>query len=255
MLELADKGFRVLAPFLRGYSPTKFLRDDTERLADQATMAGDIIDFFDQLGLENAIIVGQDWGSAIAEVLTFARQNKVSKLVKLNWHGVYAMAEMGKARGFNYEQMKNTWYIWMLNTPLGKAVTNFDAENFACALWGQWMPTWDKTALQTAFDKTKSAFASPDFGKIVLTSYRSGVAGGEKTAQNQEVSDLIAKLPPITCDVVVLSGADDPVAGDPLSKTAIKQYFTGDFNSKIVAGAGHFIHLQQPNEVIGAIMD
>jgi pimeloyl-ACP methyl ester carboxylesterase len=151
--------------------------------------------------------------------------------------------------------MKNTWYIWMLNTPLGEAVANFDVENFARALWEQWSPTWDKTELQAAFDKTKSAFASPDFGKIVLGSYRSGMAGGEKTAQNRETYDLIAKLPPITCDAIVLSGADDQVRGNPLFETAIKRYFTGNFSSKIVEGAGHFIHHQRPDEVINAILN
>ena len=102
MLALADRGYKVVVPFLRGFSPTRFLDESTPRAGDMAALGQDALDFFDALALRDAIVVGQDWGSSIAEILTFSRQSRVSKLVKLNWYGVYPMAESAKLRDFDY---------------------------------------------------------------------------------------------------------------------------------------------------------
>jgi pimeloyl-ACP methyl ester carboxylesterase len=253
MIELANRGYKAVAPFLRGFAPTRFLDETTPRTGDMAALGQDAIDFFDALALKNAIIVGQDWGSSVAEILTFSRQSQVSKLVKLNWYGVYSMAE--PASGFNYQQMRNSWYIWLLNTPLGEPVTTFDTENFCRALWEQWSPSWKPEQLTTAFDDAKASFQTPDFSKIVLHAYRSGVSrlGGDK--RHDELRSVIQKAPAVTCDAIVLSGADDPVEGAPLRDEAINRYFTGAFRHKAVEGAGHFIHRQRPDEVINAIMN
>jgi pimeloyl-ACP methyl ester carboxylesterase len=255
MGELADRGYKTFAPFLRGFAPTRLLDEATPRVGDMAALGQDALDFFDALALTNAIVVGQDWGSSVAEILTFSRQSKVSKLVKLNWYGVYSMAESTKAHGFNYQAMRNSWYIWLLNTPLGEPVTAFDAENFSRALWEQWSPSWEKEQLDAAFDDAKNAFQTPDFGKIVLNAYRSGVSGLRGEKRHDELRSVIQQAPAISCDAIVLSGADDPVESAPWSADAIQRYFTGGFCHKVVEGAGHFIHRQRPDDVIDAIVN
>jgi pimeloyl-ACP methyl ester carboxylesterase len=252
MIALANLGYKTFAPFLRGFAPTRFLDEDTSRSGDIAALGQDAIDFFDSLALKNAIIVGQDWGSAIAEILTFSRPDKVARLVKLNWHGIYALAESMKRQGFNYEQMRNSWYIWMLNTQLGEPITTYDSIGFSLALWKQWTPSWDK-GQDKLFEEAKSSFQSPDFGKIVLSAYRSGMnPANSNTAHNQLRAEL-AKLPAIETDTIILSGTNDPVESGPLTEEAIKKYFIGKFEHREIVGAGHFIHHQNPNEVIDAI--
>jgi pimeloyl-ACP methyl ester carboxylesterase len=253
MLALTDKGYKAYAPFLRGFAPTRFLDEATPRAGDMAALGQDALDFFDALELNNAIIVGQDWGSSVAEILTFSRQSKVAKLVKLNWYGVYSMAE--PASGFNYQQLRNSWHIWLLNTPLGEPVTAFDTENFCRALWAQWSPSWKPEQLATAFEDAKPAFQISDFSKVVLNAYRSGVSGLGGDESNDELRSTIRQTPAVACDTIVLSGADDPVEIAPLKEEAIKRYFTGGFSHKVVEGAGHFIHRQRPDEVINAIVN
>src|SRR5215475_15537533 len=59
---LAAAGYRVLAPYLRGYGPTRFLDPAAPRMAQQAAIAQDLLDFMDALGLERAALSGYDWG-------------------------------------------------------------------------------------------------------------------------------------------------------------------------------------------------
>src|SRR6202047_993175 len=60
---LADAGYRVVVPYLRGYGTTRFLSDDTNRNGQQAALAVDAIALMDALGMTSAIIGGFDWGA------------------------------------------------------------------------------------------------------------------------------------------------------------------------------------------------
>jgi pimeloyl-ACP methyl ester carboxylesterase len=108
--------------------------------------------------------------------------------------------------------------------------------------------------MTAAFDDAKTSFQSPDFSKIVLSAYRSGVSGVGGDKRHDTLRSAIQQTPAITCDTVVLTGDDDPVEGAPLPDEAVKRCFTGNFHHKVVSGTGHFIHRQRPDEVIYAIL-
>src|SRR5439155_22206713 len=59
---LAAAGYRVLVPYLRGYGPTRFLDAAAPRMAQQAPVAPDLLDFMDALGLDHGGPAGYDWG-------------------------------------------------------------------------------------------------------------------------------------------------------------------------------------------------
>ena len=60
---LAEAGWRVLAPALRGFAPTRFLHDDTPRSGQLSALGRDLLDFVDALGLDKPALVGHDWGA------------------------------------------------------------------------------------------------------------------------------------------------------------------------------------------------
>jgi pimeloyl-ACP methyl ester carboxylesterase len=47
---LAARGYRVLAPYLRGYGPTRFLDPAEPRMAQQAAIGQDLLDFIPRSG-------------------------------------------------------------------------------------------------------------------------------------------------------------------------------------------------------------
>src|SRR5262249_39447503 len=55
---LVSAGFRMLVPYLRGYGPTRFLNAAEPRMAQQAAIAQDVLDFLDALGIASAGLAG-----------------------------------------------------------------------------------------------------------------------------------------------------------------------------------------------------
>lgn len=59
---LARAGARVIAPYTRGFGPTRFVSDDVMRSGQQAARGADIIQLAAALELDRPILGGFDWG-------------------------------------------------------------------------------------------------------------------------------------------------------------------------------------------------
>src|SRR5689334_8328697 len=66
---LAANGYRVIAPYLRGFGSTRFLSPETARNGEQAVLAVDAVALMDALDVERAVVAGFDWGARTANVL------------------------------------------------------------------------------------------------------------------------------------------------------------------------------------------
>lgn len=249
MHELSQKGFRCIAPYVRGTGPTTFTFPETPRAGDFAALGQDALDLIDGLDLKNAIVVGQDWGSPTAEICAFMRPDRVKKLIKLNWYGVYNMKEMGTTASFNYDQLKALWYVWMLNTHAGELALNQDPIGFTRRLWEEWSPTWDKTERESNLFEAQDSFRNYDFARVALGVYRN-----IPDPRNNSLREILKNPPPVKCPVIVLSGKDDGVDKTPLSKEGIKKHFTGGFELKELDGVGHFVHREAPEEVVKTVI-
>ncbi|WP_286058838.1 alpha/beta fold hydrolase [Bacillus mojavensis] len=79
---LADAGYRVIAPDQRGYN----LSDKPEGIEAYRidTLRDDIIGLISQFTDQKAIVIGHDWGGAVAWHLASTRQEYVEKLIAIN---------------------------------------------------------------------------------------------------------------------------------------------------------------------------
>jgi pimeloyl-ACP methyl ester carboxylesterase len=108
---LADAGFRVVAPDLRGYNlsdrPRGIHAYDVDRIA------WDVVQLVDRLGASRAHVVGHDWGGAVAWRLAARHPERVDRLVVLNAPHPRALARVVRRT----TQALRSWYVLAFQLP------------------------------------------------------------------------------------------------------------------------------------------
>ncbi len=111
---LAAEGCRVLVPYLRGYGPTRFLDEATPRMAQQAAIGQDLLDFMAALGLERVSLAGYDWGGRAACLAAILAPSRVRALVTIGGYNV--QNTLAPARPASAEDERAYWNQWYYNT-------------------------------------------------------------------------------------------------------------------------------------------
>jgi pimeloyl-ACP methyl ester carboxylesterase len=165
---LAAEGCRVLVPWLRGYGPTRFLKSETPRSGEQAALGNDLRQFMDALALEQATLVGYDWGGRAACVVSALWPERVRGLVSCAGYNMFNTATMNDPAPADRE-MRN-WYQYYFHLERGVSGLKKNRRDIARLLWTLWSPNWkfdDET-----FERTAKSFDNPDFVAVVIQSYR-----------------------------------------------------------------------------------
>jgi pimeloyl-ACP methyl ester carboxylesterase len=133
---LQAAGWRTIIPYLRGTAPTRFLSDDTPRVAPGVALVQDAIDLLDALQLEQVAVVGHDWGARTAYTLATLFPERVTAMVALalayQSRGAFTIPDFAQARLF--------WYQWFMCTEAGATAVRQDPTGFARIQWDTWSP-------------------------------------------------------------------------------------------------------------------
>ncbi|MBB5423685.1 pimeloyl-ACP methyl ester carboxylesterase [Paraburkholderia sp. JPY158] len=244
---LADSGYRVLAPALRGFAPTRFLVASTPRSGQLSALGRDLLDFIDVLEVERPILVGHDWGARAVANACGLRDGVASHLVMLSvGYGTNAPDQI-----LTLQQVRNYWYHWFMATPRGARVVRDDREAFARQMWDSWAPAgWYAPA---DFDEAAQAFAGDDWAEIVLHSYRHrwGFVDGDPAYADDEAR--LNPAPALSVATLVLHGGAD-TCNHPDSSSGRESYFLGRYQRKVLDGVGHFPQREAPQEVADSIL-
>ena len=89
---LAERGYRVLVPYLRGYGPTRFINTQVMRSGQQAALAKDLLDFMDALAIPQATLAGFDWGGRAACIVAALWPQRVRGLVTGDGYNIQAIS-------------------------------------------------------------------------------------------------------------------------------------------------------------------
>ncbi len=85
---LTKAGYRALVPYIRGYGPTTFRDSSAPRMAEQAAIGQDVIDFADALRLPRFAVAGYDWGGRAAAIAAALHPDRVRATVLIGGYTV-----------------------------------------------------------------------------------------------------------------------------------------------------------------------
>jgi pimeloyl-ACP methyl ester carboxylesterase len=248
---LAAAGHRVLVPYLRGYGPTRFLDAAAPRMAEQAAIGQDVIDFADALGLRTFAVAGYDWGGRAACIAAALHPDRVRAAVLVGGYSIQDVFSPPRPAAPQTEAA--FWYQWYFNTERGRAGLAVNRRPLCKLLWQTWSPTWHFT--DDTFERTAKSFDNPDFVDCVIHSYRHRNLNAPGEPRFESVERQLAGRPKVEVPTIVLYGADDGIARPAPDSPADRASFTRLVARRIVAGAGHFLPREKPEAVFSAMAE
>ena len=248
---LAGAGYRVLVPYLRGYGPTRFVDPRAPRMAQQAAIGQDLVDFMDALGLDGVALAGYDWGGRAACITAILAPQRVRALVTIGGYNV--QDTLAPPRPGPAAQERAYWYQWYFNTERGRLGLEANRREICRLLWRDWSPSYHFD--DATFERTAAAFDNPDFVDIVIHSYRHRHGNAPGDPRFDTIERRLATQPPITVPTIILHGGDDGVSLMRRSDRE-RQLFPSGTASHVVPGAGHFLPREKPGApaVVSALL-
>lgn len=249
---LARKGYRALSPYLRGFGPTRFLDPSAPRMAEQAAIGQDVIDFADALNLTQFAVCGYDWGGRAACIAAALNPDRVRAAVLIGGYTIQDTITPGPPAP--PAAIKRAWYQWYFNTEVGRRGLEQNRRSLCRFMWQDWSPTWHFS--EAAFELAAQSFENPDFVDCVVHSYRHRTFNGPGEGRFLQVERKLASRPKIEVPSVLLYGGDSGF-GRPESATMQKErtLFTRLVAQRIVEGTGHFVPRENPEAVVSAMLE
>ena len=244
---LADRGARVLVPYLRGFGPTRFRFDDTPRSGQQAALGHDLLGLLDALGIERAILGGYDWGGLASCVATALWPDRVAGLVSLASYDIIDIGRMRKA--FTPAIEHAVWYQHLFQSERGRECLATHRRALCRMLWRQWSPGWHFD--DATFERTAGSFDNPDFVDVVVHAYRHafGLAVGDPSLEHLE--ERLAGRPGIKVPSVTLDGIGDTLKPGGTADQA--EMFVGRHQHRRIE-AGHNLPQEAPAAFANAVL-
>lgn len=223
---LAAAGFRVIAPDLRGYGKTDMPGEVGAYAID--FLADDVLRLMDALGIEQATVVGHDWGALIGWYLAMHAPQRVSRYAALSVGHPKAIAKAGLGQKLRF------WYMGVFVTPVL-------AETLLKA--GNWAALRSMNRCREQQQLWIDALAPPGRLTAALNYYRANVkASGTR------------RWKPVEVPVLGVWSEHDPALGERQMFDTREQCRSG-FRYARIDGVGHWLQLSGAEKLNTLLID
>ncbi|NOY93364.1 MAG: alpha/beta hydrolase [Deltaproteobacteria bacterium] len=230
---LAAQGYRVALPFLPGYAPSPRLAR-----ADLESVAGALMALADALCPQRRVVlVGHDWGAAVAYTLAALRPERVAALVSLAVPHPRAFAStwLRSAR-----QRRMSAYMLAFQLPFSALALARDDFAPVGRLWRRWSPglSVDREHMERVKRCLRQSAGAP------LDYYRHGALPLRPALRRlRRLGSVPWQLPTLH-----LHGMDDGCMSPEAAHASAS--LLGEWGQiEVLPGVGHFLHLERPEEV------
>ncbi len=233
LLMLAEMGYLVWAPNLRGYGNTSRPRG----IANYAMphLLADVAGLIDASGAEEVVLIAHDWGGVIAWEFALRNIRPLKKLVVMN----IPHPKLFERGIRNWAQLKRSWYIFFFQLPwlpewaLGRNGAKAIGEAFRSM-------AVDKSRFPPEILEVYKRNASQPGALCAMINYYRAAFRGAKPQQARRPG----KLPVPT---LMIWGEEDAALGKEL--TYGTENLVSDVTIRYLPGVSHWVQQEAPEKV------
>jgi pimeloyl-ACP methyl ester carboxylesterase len=226
---LADAGFKVIVPDMRGYGASdKPTEVDAYNILYLVADVGAVLD---QVGVEKAHVVGHDWGAAVSWALAAVVPDRVDHLAALS------VGHPSSFRAGGYEQQEKSWYMLLFQFP---DIAEQWLSNDGWANLRDWSGHPDADAVIAELEANGSLTPA-------LNWYRANIPPESYVAPPLE-------LPPVAAPTMGVWSSGD-VALTEGQMTRSQAHISGSWRYERLEGPGHWMQLEAPDDVNRLLLD
>ncbi|MCJ7623227.1 MAG: alpha/beta hydrolase [Anaerolineaceae bacterium] len=234
---LAEAGYHVVAYDQRGYNRSDKPRGVSAYTSDE--LSADIMGIIHALGYETAVIVGHDWGGAIAWSFAMHYPDATERLIVMNAPHPKAMQRELQA---GWEQRRMSWYMLFFQIPIiPEALLTFSPPKTAQFFF-------EKTAVcpgafsSAELDTMAVALAQPSAMTAMLNWYRAML-----------LRPSSKPLQSIDAPALLIWGEGDMALSKGL--TYGLDDWISDLQVRYISECGHWVQNEAPGEVNKMILE
>ncbi|MBI3217282.1 MAG: alpha/beta fold hydrolase [Mycobacterium sp.] len=247
---LVDAGYRVVAPFMRGYAPSSVPADGAANI--EAVM-DDALRVRAALGpSDRDVLIGHDWGALAASGIAALPDKPFAKVVVMSVPPPAAFNPFGRVRDRGRllarlpAQLLRSSYMFYFQLPW---LPEHSARWVVPLLWRRWSPGYDAS---TDIAHVRDALGDPANWRAALATYRATIRDTTPLPRYRHLHRSWISDPIVP--VLYLHGADDGCMTADFTRWVSPILPTGS-RAAIVEGAGHFLALEQPEAVGSRILE